>query len=119
MWEVEYTGEFGAWWDGLDADEQASLAASVKLLETRGPALGRPYADTVEGSEFANMKELRTQHEGRPYRTLFAFDPTRAAILLLGGDKTGDDRWYEKHIPIADRLYRKHLRDLEEGNSHG
>ena len=119
MWEVEYTDEFGEWWDRLDADEQASLDASVELLKTFGPALGRPHADTIEGSDFPNMKELRTQHEGRPYRTLFAFDPRRAAILLLGGDKTGDDRWYEKHIPIADRLYRAHLRSLEAENSHG
>lgn len=58
------------------------------------------------------MRELRTQHEGRPYRTLYAFDPRRAAILLIGGDKTGDARWYEKNVPIADDLYDAHLKDL-------
>ena len=58
------------------------------------------------------MKELRTQHQGRPYRTLFAFDPKRHAILLIGGDKTGDDRWYEKYIPIADSLFEAHLTEL-------
>jgi hypothetical protein len=55
------------------------------------------------------MKELVIQHAGRPYRVLYAFDPRRSAILLLGGDKTGDDRWYEKFVPIADRLYDEHL----------
>jgi hypothetical protein len=60
------------------------------------------------------MKELRVQHAGRPYRFLFAFDPKRCAILLTGGDKTGNDRWYEKFVPIADRLYEEHLAALEK-----
>lgn len=60
------------------------------------------------------MRELRTQHDGRPLRTLYAFDPRRAAILLIGGDKTGDDRWYETHVPIADRLYDAHLEQLKK-----
>ncbi len=58
------------------------------------------------------MRELRTQHDGRPFRTLYAFDPRRSAILLIGGDKTGDDRWYEKYIPVADRLYDEHMAAL-------
>jgi hypothetical protein len=60
------------------------------------------------------MRELRVQHRGHPYRVLYAFDPRRAAILLLGGDKTGDDRWYEKHVPLADYLYDKYLAEIEE-----
>jgi hypothetical protein len=60
------------------------------------------------------MKELRTQHLGRPLRTLFAFDPRRSAILLIGGDKTGDDRFYERMIPRADGLYDLHLKTLRE-----
>ena len=60
------------------------------------------------------MRELRTQHEGRPYRTLYAFDPRRTAILLIGGDKTGNDRWYEEFVPIADDLYDAHLRELRK-----
>lgn len=59
------------------------------------------------------MRELWIQHEGRPYRVLYAFDPRRSAILLLGGDKTGNDRWYEEHVPIADTLYEAYLRELE------
>ncbi|MFF6573288.1 type II toxin-antitoxin system RelE/ParE family toxin, partial [Pseudomonas aeruginosa] len=60
------------------------------------------------------MRELRTQHGGRPFRMLYAFDPRRSAILLIGGDKTGDDRWYELNVPIADRLYDEHLHQLRE-----
>lgn len=58
------------------------------------------------------MRELRIQHAGRPYRVLYAFDPRRAAILLLGGDKTGQDRWYEQHGPVADDLYDEYLAAL-------
>ena len=60
------------------------------------------------------MRELRIQHEGRPYRVLYAFDPRRTAILLIGGEKTGDDRWYEKFVPVADRLFERHLLELKK-----
>jgi hypothetical protein len=114
MWAVEYTDEFGEWWATLSADEQESLAVSVELLRQLGPALPRPHADTLRGSKHANMKELRTQHRGRPLRTLFAFDPRRCAILLIGGDKTGDKRFYDRMIPLADRLYDAHLQELKD-----
>jgi hypothetical protein len=66
------------------------------------------------------MRELRTQHQGRPLRTLYAFDPRRNAILLIGGEKTGDDRWYDVYVPIADRLYDEHLEQLRrEGLTNG
>jgi hypothetical protein len=66
------------------------------------------------------MKELIMQHSGRPYRVLYAFDPRRCAILLIGGDKTGDDRWYETYVPLADRIYDMHLAALEkEGSTDG
>jgi hypothetical protein len=60
------------------------------------------------------MRELRVQHQGRPYRVLYIFDPHRVALLLLGGDKTGDDRWYEMNVPLADRLYDNYLSEIEE-----
>jgi hypothetical protein len=60
------------------------------------------------------MRELRVQVHGRPFRVLYAFDPKRAAILLVGGDKTGDDRWYATNVPIADRLYDRHLLELKK-----
>lgn len=114
MWDVEFTDEFGRWWDTLTVAEQESLVASVNLLREFGPHLGRPHADAVQGSRHANMKELRTQHKGRPIRTFFAFDPRRSAILLIGGDKTGDSRFYERMIPLADRLYEEHLEELRK-----
>ncbi len=114
MWEVEYTDEFEEWWQSLNVDEQESVAASVELLQVMGPGLPRPHADTLKGSKHSNMKELRTQHQGRPFRTLFAFDPRRSAILLIGGDKTGDNRFYERMVPEADRLYAEHLAELEQ-----
>jgi hypothetical protein len=114
MWEIEYTDEFEAWWETLDADEQESVAVSVELLRQLGPHLPRPHADTLKGSRHANKKELRTQHAGRPLRTLFAFDPRRTAILLIGGDKTGDGRFYVRMIPLADDLYDQHLATLHK-----
>jgi hypothetical protein len=114
VWDVEFTDEFEGWWGELDEEEQESLAASVHLLSTLGPHLPRPHADTVKGSKHSNMKELRTQHQGRPIRTFFAFDPRRSAVLLIGGDKTGDDRFYQRMIPEADRLYDEHLEELNK-----
>lgn len=72
-----------------------------------------PYSSGIAGSKFHHMRELRIQHEGRPYRVLYAFDPRRAALLLIGGDKTGDDRWYDKMVPKADAIYERHLQEME------
>jgi hypothetical protein len=113
-WEVEFTNEFGDWWDGLTVDEQNSIADGVYVLEELGPALTRPLADTVHGSEYPNMRELRIQHQGRPYRVLYAFDPRRVGVLLIGGDKTGNSRWYEEFVPRADAIYAQHLREIKE-----
>ena len=65
-------------------------------------------------SRHARMRELRIQHEGRPYRVLYAFDRRRTAIMLIGGDKTGDNRWYEEYVPLADAIYDRHLRELDD-----
>lgn len=113
-WEVEYTDEFGEWWDTLDEDEQASVAAIVELLESKGPRLPFPFSSGVQGSRHPHMRELRIQHQGGPYRVLYAFDPRRTAILLVGGDKKGNERWYQEHVPRADRLYDEHLEALRK-----
>jgi hypothetical protein len=113
-WEVEYTDEFETWWNGLAEAEQESVDASVRLLEQLGPHLPFPHSSSVKKSKHGHMRELRIQHRGRPYRILYAFDPRRAAILLLGGDKTGNKRWYETNVPVADRLYDEHLRALRK-----
>jgi hypothetical protein len=119
-WEVEYTDPFGDWWSDLSETEQESVAASVRLLEEYGPYLCHPHSSQIKGSRYGPMRELRIQHDGRPFRVLYAFDPTRTAILLLGGDKTGDGRWYEQNVPRADALYREHLAQLEkEETNHG
>jgi hypothetical protein len=114
-WEVEFSDEFGEWWDQLSADEQESVASTVGLLREMGPNLSMPHSSGVEMSRHARMRELRIQHEGRPYRVLYAFDPRRVAILLIGGDKTGNNRWYEQFVPRADSIYDAHLRALRPG----
>ncbi len=89
MWEVLTVELFDEWFLALNNEAQRDVLASIHLLEIHGPQLRRPYADTLTGSNINNLKELRIQHQGKPYRVLFAFDPIRRAILLCGGDKTG------------------------------
>ena len=112
-WEVEGTDEFSTWFTGLEDDEQVSVGRVVELLVEHGPSVPFPYSSGVEASRHSHMRELRIQHGGRPFRVLYAFDPRRAAILLLGGDKTGNDRWYEENVPKADGLYDEYLKELE------
>lgn len=112
MWEVEYTDEFGKWWDGLTAEQQEALDDRVMLLTEVGPSLRQPVVGEITPSRHANMKELRVSKAGA-LRVLSACDPRRHAILLLGGDKSG--RWKEWHdwaIPRADDLYDTHLEEL-------
>ena len=119
-WEVEFTDEFEDWWDTLDAEEQDYVDVAVGMLEGRGPYLAFPYTSGVETSRHTHMRELRIQHRGIPYRVLYAFDPRRVALLLIGGSKAGDDRWYERFVPLADRLYDAHLESLRrEGSIDG
>lgn len=112
MWDVEYTDDFEEWWDELSPEQQEALHDRVTLLQESGPALGRPVVGAIESSRHRNMKELRVSRAGA-LRVLFAFDPRRTAILLLGGDKTGNwNDWYEWAIPWADDLYDDHLEEL-------
>jgi hypothetical protein len=113
-WEVEFTDEFEAWWADLAQAEQEEINAKVDLLQERGPILPRPHADRIESSRHSNMKELRGKVDERYLRVLFAFDPRSTALLLIGGDKTDDPRWYDKFVPIADNLFDDHLRELEQ-----
>ncbi|MGO9084144.1 MAG: type II toxin-antitoxin system RelE/ParE family toxin [Candidatus Sulfotelmatobacter sp.] len=114
-WEVEYTDEFDDWWNNLSEAQQEEIDAKVDLLEERGPTLCRPHADRIESSRHSNMKELRGKVEERHLRVLFAFDPRRTALLLLGGDKTDDPTWYDRFVPIADDLFDQHLKELDQG----
>ena len=109
-----FTDEFGDWWNGLTAEEQEDVRAGVKLLQEKSVGLRFPYSSGVAKSKHEHMRDLRIQHGGRPYRVLYAFDPRRVALPLIGGDKTGDDRWYDVFVPIADRLYDQHLEQLRK-----
>ena len=113
-WSVEYTDEFEQWWSSLSEKEQESIDTAVGLVETKGPSLGFPYSSSIRGSKVDHLRELRIQHKGRPLRVLYAFDPRRCALLILGGDKTGDDRWYEIFVPRAEKLYKEHLETLRK-----
>jgi hypothetical protein len=119
-WDVEHTATFEVWWQELQAGEQESVAASVKLLRTLGPLLGFPHSSNIKGSRRGNLRELRIQHKGFPIRVLYAFDPRRTALLLLGGNKKGNERWYRIFVPLAERLYDEHLENLrDEGMDNG
>lgn len=117
-WKVDVVETFEEWWDGLTENEQIEISAVVKLLRQMGPTLGFPYSFGIEGAKYSHMRELRIQFKGKPYRILYAFDPKRTAMLLVGGNKTGKDRWYKKHVPIADKLFREHLKTLDKKGSN-
>ena len=112
-WQVEFTDEFGEWWHTLSIEAREKIYKVVSLLEEHGPTLGFPYSSDIKGSNIA-MRELRTQQGKHPYRILYAFDPERTAILLIGGDKTGDARWYEQMVPFAEQIYRQYLNEIQE-----
>jgi hypothetical protein len=112
-WEVEYTNEFGSWWQTLSDGQQNDVAAVVSLLAQRGPNLPFPFSSSVNGSKHSHLRELRVQSSGRPLRIFYAFDPRRTAILLIGGDKTGNDRFYQEYVPIADQLYDIYIEEIK------
>ncbi len=112
MTEVIVTDEFEDWYESLDEQDGDSVYRIVGMLETLGVRLGFPHSSAIEGSAYA-LRELRLQSGGRPLRILYAFDPKRQAVLLLGGDKTGKDRFYEEMIPRAERLWKEYLAELE------
>jgi hypothetical protein len=115
-WEVVTTHEFEVWYEGLTDEPAWAIAAAIELIERDGPAVKRPVVGEITGSRFKNMKEICVAAEDHEIRILFIFDPVRRAVLLLGGDKTGQwNRWYRTAIPAADALYEQWLRDLEKG----
>jgi hypothetical protein len=113
-WQVAFSDEFHSEYAKLAEAVQDELLLGVRLLEVYGPKLGRPHVDTLNGSAFANMKELRFRAEDGVWRVAFAFDPKRNAILLVAGDKSGTSqaRFYKKLIAMADARYRAHLKRL-------
>jgi hypothetical protein len=113
-WNIELTDEYVAWFAELDERQQNAIRADIEILEQMGPFLGRPYVDSIKGSKHSNMKELRTMHGRRHLRSFFAFDPRRTAILLIGGDKTGEKTFYDRMIPMADRLFDQYLAEIRK-----
>jgi len=107
--EIVVTHEFVHWWESLDEDEQVSVRAVVDLLENLGVTLDFPYSTKIVHSR--KLRELRIQPAGSPYRVLYAFDPARNAVLLVGGKKTGNDRWYEEYVPWAEKTFADYLRE--------
>lgn len=110
--EVELTDEFESWLLTLSSKERTKILGVVLYLEEKGVDLGYPHSSKIKDSKISQLRELRTQCNGKPYRVLYAFDPRRAAILLIGGCKSGKKNWYEKAIAIAEKLYKRHLEGL-------
>ena len=103
---------FGQWWQTLLERQRDVVVARIELLMAYGSRLPYPYSSDVRGSRHGVMRELRTQSGGRLFRVFYAFDPRRTSILLIGGDKSGNDRFYEEYVPVADHLYDEHLEEL-------
>ena len=113
-WQVLLDADFKTWLLGQEQNVQTAIFAHIGLLKAFGPTLGRPQVDTLKGSRLTNLKELRVQYQAEPWRVLFVFDPKRRAILLVGGNKQGDARWYKKAIPMAEQRYQWHLEQMEQ-----
>lgn len=107
--EIIYTDEFEAWFMALDETDDEAVSYLVGLLEQQWLALGHPYSSALAGTRYA-LRELRSQR-GKPIRVLYAFSPERNAVLLIGGDKTGNPRFYEETIPVAERIWEQYLRE--------
>jgi hypothetical protein len=108
------TNDFNRWFRGLDSERANQVTAALRRVASAGPVLGRPRVDSIKGSRVHNLKELRL-HQG--VRVLFAFDPDRRAVMLVGGDKTGSwNRSYRQQIPVAERRYADHLRSIGKGD---
>lgn len=114
MWEIKNTETFHEWFKTQEISVKEDIVTAVRVLSEFGPRLGRPRVDSLKASRHPNMKELRVQSGGKPFRILFAFDPKRTGILLVAGNKKGDKRFYEKMIPIADNLFDEYLEDNNE-----
>ncbi len=118
MWKILRTNEILSWIKDLDGNAKEAVLKSLLILREIGPSLGRPHVDSVKGSKYSNMKELRVQNKSRVFRIFFVFDPERNAILLIGGDKRGVKKFYENMIDKADELYCRHLAILRKKNEN-
>ncbi|EMJ87392.1 type II toxin-antitoxin system RelE/ParE family toxin [Leptospira meyeri] len=116
MWEIESTTELDLWLQKLDSTTKEEILAHFYLLRQKGPLLGRPFADSIQGSKIQNLKELRVQVKLKIIRIFFVFTEGRIGLLLAGGDKRGNDkRFYEQMIPMVEKIYKNWL--IENGEN--
>ena len=120
-WEIRVTNELLAWIGTLDERTRAQVVDAIDRLAEAGPALGRPLVDSIAHSSVRNLKELRPGSAGRSeVRIMFAFDPWRSAILLTGGDKSGNwQGWYRRAIPHAEQLFEEYLKERDAETEEG
>jgi hypothetical protein len=109
--EVLATDDFRDWYYELDNTDADKVFQIIGMLEAAGVSLKFPYSSNIEGSKYP-LRELRVQSKGQPLRILYAFNPKRNALLILGGDKGGNDCWYDVNVPLAEKLWEKHLEEL-------
>lgn len=109
MWNIQYTNEFGHWWEQLGGQEHESIAVEINLLEHLGPDHLVRFMTGIRDSKHNHLRELRVIFSDRIYRILFGFKLSSKEILLIGGDKTGNDRWYEKNLPLAEKIFKQHF----------
>ncbi len=114
MVEVIATDEFLGWFEGLGRLDKEAVERTVKLLEMAGVTLGFPHASAIKGSTDA-LRELRVKSSSHVLRIIYAFDPRRDAVLIIGGDKTGDGRFYERILPWAERIWKTYLAEQKAG----
>ncbi|MCI5123169.1 MAG: hypothetical protein D3925_01505 [Candidatus Electrothrix sp. AR5] len=114
-WQILITEEYEEWFGQLPQKHKAAIATDLEVLRHFGPQLGRPHVDQIKGSRYSNMKELRTKASSKVYRSLFAFDPDRQAVILCGGDKKGknQEKFYKRLIAEADRIFADHLENMQ------
>lgn len=117
-WETFFDDDFFVWFQEQEEKLREEILAHTFLLKKLGPHLGRPKVDTLENTSIKNLKEIRIQYKGEPWRVLFAFDPKRRAILLVGGNKSGDKRWYKTNILIAEKRFKNYLKNMEKENGN-
>ena len=115
MWEIEVS-LIEKWLLGLSSPDYDLVLAALEILESEGPTLGRPLVDSIAHSQIKNLKELRPGSSGRTeIRILFVFDPSRKAVMLVAGDKSGSwNEWYKRNIPLAQRRYRDYLNQQKD-----
>jgi hypothetical protein len=119
MWLINYTQEYEDWFSAQDEEYKMAINAKVLLLSEFGPLLGRPYVDTIHGSKYKNLKELRIKYKNTVFRILFCFDKSRNCWLLIGGNKKGknEERFYNTIIDLAEKLIEKYPEIMEERNA--